>query len=150
MKIAVGCDHGGFELKQAVIKFLAENGYEYQDFGTHDTQSCDYPDIAIPVAKAVAAGEFDRGIRICGTGIGIGIAANKVPGVRAALVHDTFSAKACRNHNDANMITMGQRVIGEGLALMIVDTWLEAEFEGGRHQRRVDEIADIEKRYSLS
>ena len=98
----------------------------------------------------MASGECDRGILICGTGIGIGIAANKVPGVRAALVHDTFSAKACRNHNDANMITMGQRVIGEGLALMIVDTWLDAEFEGGRHQRRVDEIADIEKRYSLS
>ncbi|MEF2824422.1 MAG: ribose 5-phosphate isomerase B [Peptococcaceae bacterium] len=150
MKIALGSDHGGFDLKSAIKKHLEELGHEVVDFGTDSHDSCDYPLIAEPAAKAVASGECDRGILICGTGIGIGIAANKVPGVRAALVHDTFSAKACRNHNDANMITMGQRVIGEGLALMIVDTWLDAEFEGGRHQRRVDEIADIEKRYSLS
>ena len=140
MKIAIGCDHGGFELKEAVKKFLADNGYEYQDFGTHDTQSCDYPDIAIPVAEAVAAGEFDRGILICGTGIGIGIAANKVAGIRAALCHDTFSAHASREHNNANVLTMGQRVIGQGLALDIVNIWLTTEFEGGRHQRRIDKI----------
>ena len=140
LKIAVGCDHGGFELKQAVVKFLEENGYEYKDFGTYDTQSCDYPDIAVPVAKAVAAGEFDRGILICGTGIGIGIAANKVAGIRAALCHDTFSAHATRQHNDSNILTMGQRVIGQGLALDIVNIWLTTEFEGGRHQKRIDKI----------
>ena len=132
MKIAVGCDHGGFELKQAVVEFLNANGYEYKDFGTYDTQSCDYPDIAVPVAKAVAAGEYDRGILICGTGIGIGIAANKVAGIRAALCHDT------------NILTMGQRVIGQGLALDIVKIWLTTEFEGGRHQRRIDKIHEQE------
>ena len=115
MKIALGSDHGGFDLKSAIKKHLEELGHEVVDFGTDSHDSCDYPLIAEPAAKAVASGECDRGILICGTGIGIGIAANKVPGVRAALVHDTFSAKACRNHNDANMITMGQRVIGEGL-----------------------------------
>ena len=146
MKIAIGCDHGGFELKEAVKKFLAENGHEYQDFGTHDTQSCDYPGIAVPVAKAVAAGEFDRGILICGTGIGIGIAANKVAGIRAALCHDTFSAHASREHNNANILTMGQRVIGQGLALDIVNIWLNTEFEGGRHQRRIDKIHEQEVR----
>ena len=146
MKIAIGCDHGGFELKQAVAKFLEENGYEYKDYGTYDTQSCDYPDIAIPVAEAVAAGEFDRGILICGTGIGIGIAANKVKGIRAALCHDTFSAHATRQHNDSNILTMGQRVIGQGLALDIVKIWLTTEFEGGRHQKRIDKIHAREAR----
>lgn len=146
MKIAVGCDHGGFELKQAVIKFLEDNGYEYKDYGTYDTQSCDYPDIAAPVAKAVVAGEFDRGILICGTGIGIGIAANKVPGIRAALCHDTFSAHATREHNDSNILTMGQRVVGQGLALDIVKIWLTTEFEGGRHQKRIDKIHELEAR----
>lgn len=141
MKIAIGCDHGGFELKQAVMEFLSGNGYEYQDFGTYDTASMDYPDVAIPVAKAVAKGEFDRGILICGTGIGIGIAANKVSGIRAALCHDTFSAHASREHNNANILTMGQRVIGKGLALDIVKIWLETEFEGGRHQKRIDKIS---------
>jgi len=146
MKIAVGCDHGGFALKQAVIKFLEENNYTYKDFGTYDTQSCDYPDIAIPVAEAVADGTYDRGILICGTGIGIGIAANKVPGIRAALCHDTFSAHASREHNNANILTMGQRVIGQGLALDIVKIWLTTEFEGGRHQRRIDKIHEREVR----
>ncbi len=146
MKIAVGCDHGGFALKQAVIKFLEENNYAYKDFGTYDTQSCDYPDIAIPVAEAVADGTYDRGILICGTGIGIGIAANKVPGIRAALCHDTFSAHASREHNNANILTMGQRVIGQGLALDIVKIWLTTEFEGGRHQRRIDKIHEREVR----
>ena len=146
MKIAVGCDHGGFELKQAVMQFLQDNGYEYQDFGTYDTQSCDYPDVAVPVAKAVAAGEYDRGILICGTGIGIGIEANKVAGIRAALCHDTFSAHASREHNNANILTMGQRVIGQGLALDIVNIWLTTQFEGGRHQRRIDKIHEQEVR----
>ena len=140
MKIAIGCDHGGFALKGAVIKYLEDKGYAYQDFGTYSEESCDYPDIAIAVAEAVAQGQFDKGILICGTGIGIGIAANKVPGIRAALCHDTFSAHASRAHNDANILTMGQRVIGQGLALDIVDVWLHSEFEGGRHARRIEKI----------
>ena len=140
MKIAIGCDHGGFELKQAIIQYLESKGHEYQDFGTHSAESCDYPDIAVPVAQSVANGEFEKGILICGTGIGIGIAANKVNGIRAALCHDTFSAHASREHNDANVLTLGQRVVGTGLALDIVDIWLNTAFEGGRHQRRIDKI----------
>ena len=115
------------------------------DFGTESEDSCDYPDFALPVAEAVAKGEYDRGILICGTGIGIGIVANKVKGVRAALCHDTFSAEACRNHNDANILTMGERIVGEGLALKIVETFLNSDFEGGRHQRRVDKIKALEE-----
>ena len=144
MKIAIGCDHGGFLLKNEVKNYLEKNGYEYQDFGTFTESSCDYPDIAIEVAENVSKGEFDRGILICGTGIGIGIAANKVKGIRAALCHDTFSAHASREHNNANILTMGQRVIGVGLALEIVDIWLRTEFEGGRHERRVDKISAYE------
>ena len=140
MKIAIGCDHGGFQLKAAVMQYLADKGYAYKDFGTFSEESCDYPDIAIKVAEEVAAGNYEKGILICGTGIGIGIAANKVPGIRAALCHDTFSAHASREHNDANILTMGQRVIGQGLALDIVDVWLHTAFEGGRHQRRIDKI----------
>lgn len=146
MKIAVGCDHGGFELKQAVMQFLQDNGYEYQDFGTYDTQSCDYPDVAVPVAKAVAAGEFDRGILICGTGIGIGIAANKVAGIRAALCLTHFRPMRPENTTMPTILTMGQRVIGQGLALDIVNIWLTTQFEGGRHQRRIDKIHEQEVR----
>ena len=148
MKIAVGCDHGGFELKNEIIKYLESENYEVKDFGTYSTDSCDYPDIAEPVAEAVAAKEFDFGILICGTGIGIGIAANKVPGIRAALCSDTFSAHATRQHNNANILTMGQRVVGTGLALDIVKTFLNTEFEGERHQKRIDKISEIEKKYS--
>jgi len=144
MRVALGCDHGGFALKEEIKKTLNEQGIEFKDFGTHTTTSCDYPDIALPVAKAVSGGEFDRGILICGTGIGIGIAANKVKGIRAALCHDTFSARASREHNNANILTMGERVIGRGLALDIVDVWLKTEFSGGRHQRRVDKISALE------
>ncbi|MDO4280005.1 MAG: ribose 5-phosphate isomerase B [Peptococcaceae bacterium] len=147
MKIALGSDHGGVDLKAAIKKHLLDAGHEVVDFGTDSHESCDYPLIAEPAAKAVAAGDCERGILVCGTGIGIGIAANKVPGIRAALCHDTFSARASRNHNNANILTMGQRVIGEGLALDIVDVWLASDFEGGRHERRVGEIADIEKKY---
>ncbi|MGM9935337.1 ribose 5-phosphate isomerase B [uncultured Clostridium sp.] len=148
MKIAIGCDHGGFELKNEIIKYLESENYEVKDFGTYSTDSCDYPDIAQPVAEAVAAKEFDFGILICGTGIGIGIAANKVPGIRAALCSDTFSAHATREHNNANILTMGQRVVGTGLALEIVKTFLNAEFEGDRHLKRIDKITAIEKKYS--
>ena len=148
MKIAVGCDHGGFELKNEIIKYLKSENYEVKDFGTYSTDSCDYPDIAQPVAEAVAAKEFDFGILICGTGIGIGIAANKVPGIRAALCSDTFSAHATREHNNANILTMGQRVVGPGLAIDIVKTFLDAEFEGDRHNKRIDKITSIEEKYN--
>ncbi|WP_312048476.1 ribose 5-phosphate isomerase B [Exiguobacterium profundum] len=146
MKIAIGADHGGFNLKKKIVALLEELGHEYKDFGTHSADSIDYPDVAIPVAEAVAAGEFDRGILICGTGIGIGIAANKVKGIRAALVHDSFSAKATRQHNDSNIMTMGERVIGPGLALDLVTTWLDTDFEGGRHSNRVDKMRAYESK----
>ncbi len=145
MIIAIGSDHGGLDLKETIAAHLRDAGHEVRDFGTNSTDSCDYPLIAVPLAKAVAKGDAERGILICGTGIGIGIAANKVPGIRAALCHDVFSARASRQHNNANILTMGQRVIGPGLALTIVDEWLAAEFEGGRHERRVDQLAAIER-----
>lgn len=145
MKVAIGADHGGYRLKEEIKGLLENLGVDYKDFGTHSTESVDYPDIALPVAQSVADGLFDRGILICGTGIGIGIAANKVKGIRAALVHDTFSAHACREHNDANILTMGERVIGPGLARDIVTIWLATDFEGGRHERRVEKIMAIEK-----
>lgn len=148
MKIALGSDHGGFELKEAIKKFLTTEGYEIKDFGSNSTESCDYPDYALPVAEAVARKEFDFGILICGTGIGIGIAANKVPGIRAALCSDTFSAHATREHNNANILTLGQRVVGEGLALDIVNTFLNTKFQGERHQNRLDKITEIEKKYN--
>ena len=138
MIIALGSDQGGYGLKQEVIKHLEEKGIEYNDYGSFDEKSCDYPVYAKKVANAVVAGECDRGILICGTGIGISIAANKVKGIRAALCHDTFSAQATREHNDANILAMGARVIGPGLALKIVDTFLETEFSNEeRHVRRV-------------
>ncbi|MBE6071217.1 MAG: ribose 5-phosphate isomerase B [Clostridium butyricum] len=148
MKIAIGCDHGAFQLKNEIIKFLNDGNYEVKDFGTYSEESCDYPDIALPVAEAVSKKEYDFGILVCGTGIGIGIAANKVPGIRAALCSDTFSAHATREHNNANILTMGQRVVGTGLALDIVKTFLSTEFEGERHQKRIDKISEIEKKYS--
>ncbi|WP_041742683.1 ribose 5-phosphate isomerase B [Caldicellulosiruptor obsidiansis] len=144
MKLAIGSDHAGFNLKEAVKKHLDKKGIEYKDFGTYSEESCDYPDIAKDVALAVKNGQYDFGILICGTGIGISIAANKVRGIRAALCHDTFSAKAARAHNNANILAMGARVIGEGLACEIVDAFLSSAFEGGRHQRRVDKIHLIE------
>ncbi|MBO8168521.1 MAG: ribose 5-phosphate isomerase B [Thermoanaerobacteraceae bacterium] len=148
MKIALGSDHGGYQLKETIKAFLDELGMEYKDFGTDCEESVDYPDFALKVAEAVAGGQYDRGILICGTGIGIGIAANKVLGIRAALCHDVFSAKASREHNDANILSLGQRVIGPGLALEIVKAWLSTGFAGGRHQRRVDKIKAIEEKYS--
>lgn len=148
MKIAIGCDHGGFELKNEIIKFLKDSGYEVKDFGTYSTESCDYADYSLPVAEAVASKEYKYGILICGTGIGISIAANKVPGIRAALCSDTFSAHATREHNDANILAMGQRVVGPGLAIDIVKTFLNSEFEGGRHVNRINKITEIEKKYS--
>lgn len=147
MKIAIGCDHGGYTLKNLIIEHLKEKNYEVKDFGTYSTESCDYADYAIQVAESVATKENELGILICGTGIGIGIAANKVPGIRAALCSDTFSAHATREHNDANILTMGERVVGPGLALDIVDAFLNATFEGDRHIKRIDKITEIERKY---
>lgn len=148
MKIAIGSDHGGVDLKEEIINFLKSENYDVKDFGPKSKASCDYPDYALPVAEAVVAEEFDFGILICGTGIGISIAANKVPGVRAALCSDTFSAHATREHNNANVLALGARVVGTGLALDIVKTFLNAKFEGDRHQGRIDKITAIEKKYT--
>lgn len=139
--IALGSDHGGYALKQEIMKHLTERGMEYQDFGCYSEESCDYPVYGKKVAQAVADGACERGIIICGTGIGISISANKVPGIRAALCHDCFSAQATREHNDANVLAMGARVIGPGLALRIVDTFLDTPFSGDeRHVRRISMI----------
>ena len=141
--IALGCDHGGYELKQEIIKYLEENKVEYKDYGCYDTSSVDYPEYAKKVAHAVADGEAEKGILICGTGIGISIAANKVKGIRAALCHDCFSAAATKEHNNANMLAMGARVIGPGLALKIVDTFLDTPFSNDeRHIRRINLIEE--------
>ena len=141
--IAIGCDHGGYYLKQDIIDFLEKNGYEYKDYGTYSYESCDYPVYAKKVAHAVADGECEKGILICGTGIGVCITANKVKGIRAALVHDCFSAKATREHNDANIVTMGARVIGPGLATEIVRIFLETPFSNEeRHIRRIKQIEE--------
>lgn len=147
MKIAIASDHGGFLYKQKLIGYLKKTGYDVHDFGTNCEDSCDYPDYALPAAEAVASGECDRGILICSTGIGVSIAANKVRGIRCAHCHDTYSARYTRLHNDANMIAFGQKIIGEGLMLDIVDAFLHTEFEGGRHSRRVDKITKIEEKY---
>lgn len=141
--IALGSDHGGYGLKQEIIRYLEEKGIEYKDYGCYDERPCDYPVYGKKAAQAVASGECEKGILICGTGIGISIAANKVKGIRAALCHDVFSAKATREHNDANMLAMGARVVGPGLALMIVDTFLNTEFSHAeRHQSRIDQLED--------
>ena len=143
--IAIGCDHGGFELKNHVIKYLQDKGYEGKDYGTYSEESVDYPDCAKPVCEAVISGEAENGILFCGTGIGISIAANKYKGIRAALCSDVYSAKMTKQHNNANIICMGGRVIGRELAFMIVDAWLETEFEGGSHANRIAKIHEIEK-----
>jgi len=141
VNVAIGSDHGGFQLKELIKTELSSQGIVFTDFGTHSTDSCDYPEIAFEVAEAVSRGDFARGILICGTGIGMCIAANKVPGVRAALCHDVFSARATREHNDSNILTMGERVVGPGLAVLIVQTWLGTDFSGDeRHQRRISKI----------
>ena len=144
MKIAIGSDHGGYRLKEKIMAWLEDNGYEFYDYGAYSTDSCDYPDVALKVASAVADGHYDKGIILCGTGVGVCIAANKVKGIRAALCHDTFSARASREHNDANILNMGERVIGFGLALDIVDVWLNSKFTGGRHLTRVNKISSME------
>lgn len=146
MKIAIGSDHGGFSVKEIAKPHLEKLGYEVIDFGTNTPDSCHYPIYAEKVARAVAAGEADRGILICGTGIGMSIAANKIPGIRAAAVSDCFTAKATRQHNDSNILCLGERTVGPGLALMLMETFLTTEFEGGRHQTRVDMISALENK----
>ena len=144
MKIALGCDHGGLELKEKVKAHLEQRGFEILDCGTYSTDSCDYPDFGAAAARAVAKGDCERGIVICTTGIGISIAANKVKGIRCALLSDLMSARMTRQHNDTHMMALGAAVVGPMLALQIVDTWLDTEFEGGRHQRRVDKLSALE------
>ena len=144
MKIAIGSDHAGFALKEELKRHLSEGGVEVEDFGTFSADSVDYPDIGFAVAQAVAEGKFPRGILICGTGIGMSITANKVRGVRAALCHDSFSARAASEHNDANILVMGARVIGPGLAQDIVSAWMGSKFAGGRHAVRVGKISAYE------
>jgi len=144
MKIAIGCDHGGIDLKLEIVKHLEERGCEIVDFGIKEYKSVNYPEIALPLAKAVATGECERGILVCGTGIGMSIAANKVKGIRAAVCSDHFSAKYTRLHNDANILCLGGRVIGPGVANEMVDLFIDTEYEGGRHATRVQMIADIE------
>ncbi|GAA5346624.1 ribose 5-phosphate isomerase B [Planifilum fimeticola] len=144
MRVIIGSDHGGFRLKQEIRNLLEEMGIAYEDVGCDCSDSVDYPDYALPVAERVAKGEFDRGILVCGTGIGMSIAANKVKGIRCAVVSDEFSARMSREHNDANVLALGERVVGPGLAREIVRIWLTTDFAGGRHGRRVAKIGAIE------
>jgi len=138
--IAVASDHAGFDLKEILKRDLQQAGHDVLDLGTHSTASVDYPDFGFAMAKTIASGQAERGVLVCGSGIGISIAANKVPGVRAALCHDAFTAEKAREHNDANVISLGERLLSEELAIAIVDTWLTTPFEGGRHARRIAEI----------
>ena len=142
--IAIGCDHGGFELKQEVLKHLEERGVEYKDYGCYSPESVDYPDIAKVVCDAVVAGEAERAFLVCGTGIGMSMAANKVKGIRAACCSDTFSAKFTRLHNDANVLCLGANITGPAIAREAVKTFLNTDFEGGRHQRRIDKMMAVE------
>ena len=146
MKIAMGNDHTAIELKNIIKEFVESKGYEVIDLGTNSTESCDYPVYGEKVGRAVASGEADLGIAICGTGVGISLAANKVKGIRACVCSEPFTAKMSRAHNDCNILAFGARVVGGELAKMIVDTWINTEFEGGRHQRRVDLLMEIEER----
>lgn len=145
--IAIGCDHAGLNLKKGIKEYFKDKGVIFKDFGVETDQSVDYPDIALVVAESVASEESSHGILVCGTGIGMVMAANKVPGIRAALCHDTFTARAAKEHNDANVLTLGERVTGPGLACEIIETWLDASFQGGRHEKRIAKIKAIEEKY---
>jgi ribose 5-phosphate isomerase B len=144
--IAIGCDHASLTLKNAVIEHLKQRGFEITDCGTYDSASCHYPVFAQTVAEAVTSGAAEKGILVCGTGVGMSMAANKIKGIRAACVSDCFSAEATRAHNDANIVCFGQRVVGEGLAFKIVDTFLDTKFEGGRHQIRIDMVNELDNK----
>ena len=146
MKIAIGCDHGALDLKNVLVAHLNDKGYEVADFGTYTAASCDYPEFAAAAAKAVASGECDKGIVLCTTGIGVSITANKVKGIRCALLSDLMSARLTREHNDTNMMALGAGVVGQMLALQIADTWLETDFSGDeRHQRRINKLMAVEE-----
>ena len=145
-KIAIASDHAGKEMKEDLKEYLAGLGVNVEDMGVHNDGSVDYPDYGIPVAEKVSEGELHRGILICGTGIGMSILANKFPGVRAALVNDVYTAKMAKEHNDANIIVIGGRVVGKGIAREIIKVWLDAKFQGGRHKRRLDKITETEKK----
>ena len=146
MKIAIGCDHGALALKNALVERLTAQGHVVKDFGTYTEDSCDYPDYAAPAAQAVAAGEFEKGIVLCTTGIGVSITANKIPGIRCALLSDVMSARMTREHNDTNVMAIGAGVVGQMLALEIVDTWIGTDFSHNeRHQRRIDKVMALEK-----
>jgi ribose 5-phosphate isomerase B len=145
--IAVGCDDAGYELKEVVVAFLRDRGLEVQDFGVHAPEPVDYPDVAVAVAAAVARGEHERAILLCGTGLGMSITANKVPGVRAAQCHDVYSAERARKSNAAQVLTMGARVIGPELAKAVVEAWLRSEFEGGRSERKVRKMDEVDRRF---
>ena len=146
MKIAIGCDHGALALKNKMVGVLTEQGYDVKDFGTYTADSCDYPDFAAAAARSVASGECEKGIFLCTTGIGVSITANKIPGIRCALLSDVLSAKLTRQHNDTNMMAIGAGIVGENLALEIMNTWLNTAFSGeARHQRRIDKVMALEK-----
>ena len=145
-KIAIASDHGGFDLKENIIAFLLKKGLEIDNLGAHSTDSVDYPDYGIKLAQAIIDKKFVRGILICGTGVGMSIVVNRFPGIRGTLCSDVYTAKMCREHNDSNILIMGGRVIGVNLAMEILDIWLNTEFEGGRHQRRLDKIKNIDAR----
>ncbi len=145
-KIAIASDHAGRELKDDIAAFMRDEGFDVVDMGVNNDHSVDYPDYGIPVAERVSEGEFRRGVLICGTGVGMSILANKFPGIRAALVNDVYTARMVKEHNDANILVIGGRVVGKGLAREIVRIWIKAEFQGGRHQRRLDKIRAIEKK----
>jgi len=146
MKIAIGCDHLGLPLKEEIVAFLRERNVDFQDYGVCSAEKVDYPDIAERVARAVKRGESDRGVLVCGTGIGMAIAANKVPGIRAAVVHDPYSAERSRKSNNAQIMAMGSLIIGPQVARMLVTIWLDSEFQGGESARKVEKISQIEKR----
>ena len=147
MKIALACDHGGLERKLAIKRHLETEGFETEDFGTHTTDSCDYPDYAAPAARAVAEGRCDRGVLVCTTGVGMSVTANKIPGIRCALLSDLMSARLTREHNDSNIVALGQGVVGEKLALEIVDTFLATPFSNGeRHIRRIAKLSALEQK----
>ena len=146
MKIAIGCDHGALAMKNKMVGVLTEQGYDVKDFGTYTADSCDYPDFAAAAARSVASGECEKGIVLCTTGIGVSITANKIPGIRCALLSDVLSAKLTRQHNDTNMMAIGAGIVGENLALEIMNTWLNTAFSGeARHQRRIDKVMALEK-----
>ena len=146
MKIAIGCDHGALNLKNKLVSYLEDKGFDVKDFGTYTNASCDYPEFAAAAARAVASGECEKGIVLCTTGIGVSISANKIDGIRCALLSDVWSAKMTRLHNDTNVMALGAGVVGENLALELVDTWLGTEFSGDeRHQRRIDKLMALEK-----